>query len=248
MNDRSDRAVPDDDRPAGAAPVEDRPYQPLTAAERESFLDAIARHRRAAWQVNAVCALCVAVLAAVVALLVAPLWWALIGLVVDLANLVVPMPDLLGAVFGLLDRISDGTPQPSAGIAAVLALMVAPGAIAMGVVVFALDRLLRRSPWFDAGALTARPADRTLPAEQRLANVVEEMAIAAGVPPPRVLVRSMDVANAALFGRDDAHATLLVTEVLIRRASTGASSRGWPLTWSDRWSTATPASGSGWRW
>jgi hypothetical protein len=64
-----------------------------TAAERESFFAAIDCHRRAAWQVSAVAGICVVILAFVVATLTAPLFYALIGLVLDLINLIIPMPD-----------------------------------------------------------------------------------------------------------------------------------------------------------
>ena len=193
---------------------------PMTPAERESFLDAVARHRRAAWRVTAACAACVVVLAAVVSLLMAPLWWVLIGLAFDLANLVVPMPDPLGAVFAAIEPLVDGppgVPVAPVALAQVLVGAMAPGLVLMALVLLALRRMLRASPWFGAGELKARSLDPSVPVERRLANVFEEIAIAAGVPAPRVWVSRREVANAALFARDASHATVVVTEPLLAR-------------------------------
>ncbi|MFN9775995.1 MAG: M48 family metalloprotease, partial [Burkholderiales bacterium] len=216
----------DPSRPGAEATVE-RELPPLSAAERESFLDAIARHRRASWRVSAACAACVAVLALVVALLMAPLWWVAIGLSFDLANLVVPAPDVLGTLFGAIDDVVEGRTASPARLASLLAIAAAPGLLAMALVTVAIARMLRGSPLFGAGALRARALDRAVPAERRLGTVVEEMAIAAGLPAPRVLVAAGDAPGAALFGRGDAHATIFVTEGLLarldRRALQGAA-------------------------
>ena len=66
------------------------------AIDRETFFAAIERHRRAAWRVTAACGLAIAVLALVVAILMAPLFFCAIGLAFDAANLVAPAPDVVG--------------------------------------------------------------------------------------------------------------------------------------------------------
>jgi heat shock protein HtpX len=53
------------------------------------------------------------------------------------------------------------------------------------------------------------------PEQQRLDNVVEEMAIAAGIPKPRVWVIPDQDPNAFATGRDPAHASIAVTEGLL---------------------------------
>jgi Zn-dependent protease with chaperone function len=205
------------ERAGATAPEVEREFAPLSLAERESFLDAIARHRRASWRVTAACAACVLVLAGVVALLMAPLWWVLIGLAFDVANLAVPAPDVLGALFRAIDDATEGRAASPARLASLLALAAAPGLVAMALVTVAIARMLRGSPLFGAGPLEARALGRDSPVERRLGNVVEEMAIAAGLPAPRVLVAAGDAPGAALFGRDDAHATIVVTEGLLAR-------------------------------
>ena len=76
----------------------------------------------------------------------------------------------------------------------------------------ALRRVWHQSPLFDmSGDVGGRPPDAARFEEQRLTNVVGEMAIAAGIPVPRVVILPGGV-NAAACGRDRDHATLLVGE------------------------------------
>jgi Zn-dependent protease with chaperone function len=51
--------------------------------------------------------------------------------------------------------------------------------------------------------------------EQRFANVVAEMAIAANLPEPRVLIMERGGLNAAVFGRDENHATIVISNALL---------------------------------
>jgi heat shock protein HtpX len=57
------------------------------------------------------------------------------------------------------------------------------------------------------------------PEERQLVNVVEEMAIASGIPRPRVWIVPDDDPNAFATGRDAATASLAVTEGLLRTLS-----------------------------
>ena len=73
-------------------------------------------------------------------------------------------------------------------------------------------------------AVGARPPSAD-PAEQRLVHLVAEVAIAAGVPAPRVLVVDDRVANAAVVGHSAADATIVVPRGLLDelgRDATGA--------------------------
>src|SRR5262249_55719449 len=72
--------------------------QALDSAERESFFRAIERHRRAAWRVRAVSLFANSTVAFIVAMLMAPLFYAMICLTFDLVNLVVPAPNLVTAI------------------------------------------------------------------------------------------------------------------------------------------------------
>ncbi|MGE5243740.1 MAG: M48 family metalloprotease [Betaproteobacteria bacterium] len=184
-----------------------------TAADRETFLAAIARHRRASWRVTAACAAAVIVLAVVVAILMAPLLYCLIGLGFDVINLVIPAPDVMGWLGRLVDPLFSSKSVSAAMFIRVGVISALPGLALMGAMTYALRHVWRTSPLFDAGGLPGRPLDRGVLAEERLANIVEEMAIAAGIPVPRVVVVPGG-ANAAACGRDEAHVTLLVGEAL----------------------------------
>jgi Zn-dependent protease with chaperone function len=186
----------------------------LSAAERETFFAAIARHRRASWRVTAACAVAVAALAATVAILMAPLLYCLLALALDLVNFVTPTPDLMVWMGRMLDPLFSSPRMPVALAVRDGALAAVPGVILMALATLGLRRIWRRSPLFDAGDVPGRPPDRSHLAEQRLANVVEEMAIAAGIPPPRVIIVPGG-ANAAACGRDERHVTILAGETLV---------------------------------
>lgn len=189
-----------------------------TAEQRESFFAAIARHRRAAWQVSAVAAVGIAILAFVVATLTSPLFYALIGLLLDVINLIVPMPDLLGGVMETLGYISDHIETQSASSWLYLALVAAlPGLVAVAVVLLTLRRIVREAETSGAQELSLRSPNPSVLAEQRLANVVAEMAIAANVKVPKVAVIDTPGINAAVYGPDDESVTVLVSSGLLEK-------------------------------
>jgi Zn-dependent protease with chaperone function len=196
----------------GAAP--DAARLAWTPGEREDFFAAIERHRNATWRVSLACGFSATVLALVVAALLAPLLFCVAGIAVDLLNLLLPMPDVLGELGRAVDRLT----EPKAALAAqvrMLALATLPGALLMATTVFALRRALCAAPRFTAGDAIGRAPDVRVPAEQRIVNVAEEMAIAASIPAPRVRIVPGGV-NAAAVGIDERHATLLIGEDLLK--------------------------------
>ncbi len=201
---------------ATARPIqaEERGWVPWTAAERESFFDAIARHRRASWRITCACVFAIGVLALVMAVMLSPLLVSLIALVVDVINIVVPMPNVFGRLNDALTPLFDERTFSFARLLATAGIAAIPGLLLMGVLVLGLNRALKRSPLFDAGELTGRAPTRSVLAEQRLINVIEEMALAASIPPPQVRIVSGGI-NAAVFGRDESHTTILVGEGLL---------------------------------
>lgn len=187
-----------------------------TDREREDFFRAIARHRRAAWRITALCMLTTGVLSLVMALLMAPLLFALLGLALDLINLLIPTPDLLATLGALLEPLLDPDSTavvPTARTAGTLALAVLPGLLLMGLVLHSLRRALGRSPLLDTSIDLGRAPDRANLAEQRLDNSLQEMALAAAIPAPRVQIVAGG-ANAVVLGLDEAHAGILVGEGL----------------------------------
>jgi len=85
-----------------------------------------------------------------------------------------------------------------------------------------LASIMSIGSWFAGDALVmatsgAREVDRAKPAEryQQLLNVVEEMRLAGGLPPPRVWVIEDSAPNAFATGRDPRHASVAVTTGLL---------------------------------
>jgi len=60
-------------------------------------------------------------------------------------------------------------------------------------------------------SLLARPLDKGDPEQRELANIVLEMSLAAGLPPPAVFVVPDPAPNALATGRDPRHATIALT-------------------------------------
>lgn len=184
----------------------------LTSQQREDFFAAQARHRRAAQRWGYAASVIVALLVLVIALLLAPLAIVAIGLLLDLVNLVVPMPNLFGA-FVINDAPLDEAARAiaPARMAALLALVSVPG---WGLLALAWWRLRQiatthqRTTLRQAlGLREPRADDRE---ETQLRNVLEEMAIAAGRPPPTLYLLDQEHCNLGLIG-DGGDAIVFVT-------------------------------------
>jgi Zn-dependent protease with chaperone function len=147
-----------------------------------------------------------------------PLLLAALFLIGDLVNLLVPLSDWLSAL-----PIGDGqagTGGMSDATAAVVMAMVlvGPGALAVCLTWLGTRALFRRAgPEALVRALGGRSPRAGDLEEHQLGNVVEEMAIAAGVKPPRVMLLDGPVVNAAAIGssHDDAVLSLFRTIALL---------------------------------
>src|SRR5689334_16056328 len=112
-----------------------------TTLDRESFFAAIERHRRAAWRVSALSVLANAALAFVVAMLMSPLFYALIALLLDVINLAIPAPNLVEVFGPALDMAVDHPERVSAGQWFTWAVIAAlPGLAWMTVLLAMLSR------------------------------------------------------------------------------------------------------------
>ena len=187
-----------------------------TPAERESFFAAIARHRRAAWRVTLASRAGNLVVTLIVAILMAPLFYAALAFALDLVNLVIPTPNIIPGIMNAYMKVVDAPGKISMAAWIGMAVLTAlPGLIWMAFILNALRRVLRTCMTLDAGELSARPPEATVLAEQRFANVVSEMAIAANLPAPRVLIAGSDVIDAVAFGVDAQHATIVISQGLL---------------------------------
>jgi Zn-dependent protease with chaperone function len=182
--------------------------------ERTPFFEFQARNRRATWRLTAAYALVVGACGFVSAIgFVANIFLVLFAMVF--------IPAVLCLGIGALFLLSPGT----AGLASVIwDVGLAPLGLVgnlpkllpgdgeaiwvIGLVVPLLCWLSVRSVWLAAGvghtllAIGARPPAAGDLEERQLVNVVQEMAIAAGIPEPEVRLLDAQVANAAAVGTD----------------------------------------------
>jgi len=195
---------------------------PWTPAERETFFDAIARHRRAAWRVRAVSMLASGIVALVVALLLSPLFYVALSLILDLANLFVPTINLAGIVFARISPMLDSPDAVTGAQWLELGLFAAlPGLLFMFATVIVTRRAVILSGMLDGVQFTLFAPSSLELEEQRFRNVVGEMAIAAGLAEPRVLIADWPSKNGAVFGADDGSAVVVVSRQLIAALDRG---------------------------
>jgi Zn-dependent protease with chaperone function len=199
----------------------------FSPSAREDFLAAIARHRRSAWRVTAVCAVAYSILGFILAVLLSPLLYGLLGLALDIINRIIPTPDLLKFAGGQLDAVVNAKgPVSIAHIARLTCLAALPGIFLVALAALALRRALLTSPLYHYDEAPGRVADPTRLVEVQLKNTVEEMAIAAMIPAPRVFFIDGAV-NGGAFGVDIAHSTILfgagAGEILTRAQMQGVA-------------------------
>ncbi len=195
----------------------------VSPADRTTFVEFQARNRRATWKLTAACALVVGAGGLLAAF----------GFIVNVALVlfaVTFVPALVFFLLGFLALLTPGTGVLSDALFWVGGALL--GSIAGTVLPWLGDHpvllwgaalllpigawLAVRSVWLAAGvgetllemgARAAAPGDLE---ERQLVNVVEEMAIAAGIPAPRVRLLDGAVANAAAAGWDPAESYVVV--------------------------------------
>jgi Zn-dependent protease with chaperone function len=185
-------------------------------ADREQFFAAQARNRRAAGRLMTLAALGVLLMGVPMSAVISPLLYAAVIILNDLLSLVVPAADLLHILAHFdPEPGASALPDTIVGLLLVAALVI-PGSLVMLLAwlgaraVFmrhGTDGLLR-----SLGARDPRPDD---PEERQLQNLVEEMAIAAGVRPPRVVILDGPAANAGAVGSGPDDATLIISRRLL---------------------------------
>lgn len=154
-------------------------------------------------------------IALIVASLMAPLLYGAVGLVFDVINLLIPTPDLIGFMFEQLDQAIESLPDGQ-NIDGPLAfdwvdwiefglLAALPGALLMFGILVALYRATGSAQSLEHG----RAPQMNRLQEQRFANVISEMAVAALLPEPRIVVTEGASGN-AMFLEDSAGRTTVV--------------------------------------
>lgn len=189
--------------------------------DRESFFEAQRRHRRTTWRLSAVCVAAVAVMGIPLSLILTPVLYTLVLVLAHLADLVAPVPEsfwqALAAGASLMIRVIGGflgeeAPASVTQTFVGLSVMLLPGAVAMVLIWLGLHSLFLRAGvggvLLALGAREPRDGDQE---ERQLVNVVEEMAVAAGLRPPRVMLLDSEAANAAAIGKTSEDATVVVS-------------------------------------
>ena len=190
----------------------------------ESFFAAQQRNRRATWRLSALCVLATLVMGIPLALLLTPLLYALALILADIVQLFFPLPPALwqeageAARFGVvaLNWLLNHQPADLQALAFGSAVLLLPGAVLSIVMWLGMNALLRH---FGVGGalvvLKAREPNRADLKELQLVDVAEEMAIAAGLPAPRVMLIDAPGANAAAIGTSPADARIVLSRRLL---------------------------------
>ncbi len=110
----------------------------------------------------------------------------------------------------------------AAGIVVALPVLALLGPVAAALVSVVVAAGVAALLWLSAGAVVLRavggsPPSLTEVGPARLANLVESVAVAVGVPEPALLVVDDPAPNALVTGRDPLRATLVVTSGLLER-------------------------------
>jgi Zn-dependent protease with chaperone function len=201
--------------------VPSRNFGPLNP---ETFFKAQKRNRRATWRMSALCAFAAFIMGIPLTLVLTPLLYAITMVVLETINHFSPQPELLNyldqlARLGL--RVADyvinqkGTLDPGE-LATGLALVLLPGmSVAFGLW-FTMLALFRRGGVGGAlASMNAREPNQSDLKELQLADVAQEMAIAAGLPAPRIMLVDSFGANAAAVGTSAHDARIVISRRLL---------------------------------
>jgi Zn-dependent protease with chaperone function len=188
------------------------------------FLEEQRRHRRTSAISAALVVVVLAVSGIPLSVLISPLLVAAAAVLVRVADLVVDVP---AALDGWLDRAFHLLPTMWSAVRRsdvdmpwdlVAGLFVLPGLIAM-VLLWAIVRFTFRRTGVGGvlHRMETRPPGSGDLAEQRLANLIQEVAVAAAVPPPRVLLIDAEAATGGAAGLTMDDATVVVTRGFVDR-------------------------------
>ena len=209
----------------GPAPDAASSARPFVPRDPETFYKAQKRNRRATWRMSFLCLIATLLMGIPLTLVLTPLFYAGTMAVAEIVNYFSPLPpefwQNVNALGQLAVKVGDyvinqkGTLDPQS-LAFGLALILLPGIVIAFVLWIGVLTLFRRG---GVGgtlmSLNAREPNRNDLKELQLVNVIEEMAIAAGLLPPKVMLLDSPGANAAAVGTSPADARLVVSRRLL---------------------------------
>src|SRR5215467_9092560 len=201
-----------------------RPARNFGPANPETFFKAQKRNRRSTWRMSALCTFAAFIMGLPLTLVLTPLLYAIGMIVLETVNHFSPQPELLQqandlARLGL--RVADfvinqkGTLDPGE-LATGLSFALLPGIVFAFGLWFAMLALFRHGGVGGTlASMNAREPSQSDLKELQLADVAQEMAIAAGLPAPKVMLVDSPGANAAAIGTCAADARIVISRRLL---------------------------------
>lgn len=199
---------------------------------RTTFYQEQARNRRRTFRFAVLSVVAVLLAGIPVSVVVTPIIFFCVLLAAHLVNLVQPIPpvfwdflNLMGrtvpVVFAQIERVADTKSLAAVDwplMGRVTIAVVVPGMVAMFFAWLWVKALLGRAGTggvlLTLGARAPKADDLE---EHQLVNLVEEMSIAAGIQPPKVMLLDHSAANAATVGASESDATIVVTRGLLAK-------------------------------
>jgi Zn-dependent protease with chaperone function len=206
--------------PAGAA-------SRYTPRDPETFFQAQRKARRATWRMSGLAVVAALLMGLPLTLILTPLFYAFALIVADLVELVSPLPQqfwqtattaasFVVVAFNAIANQKPIEPVDPQVLAAGVAIILAPG------IVIALLMWMGVHAFFRHGGvggallrLQAREPNRSDLKELQLADVAQEMAIAAGIPAPKLMLTDAGGANAAVVGTSAYDARIVISRAML---------------------------------
>ena len=200
--------------------------RPVGPANPETFYKAQKRNRRATWRMSFLCFVAALLMGIPLTLVLTPLFYAVTLIGAEIWNYFSPLPPEFWQNANALGRMASQVgdyyinhkgpaPDPQT-IALAAGLLLLPGIVIAFVLWICVLVLFRRG---GVGgtllSLNAREPNRNDLKELQLVDVVEEMSIAAGLIPPKVMLVDAEGANAAAVGTSAADARLVISRRLL---------------------------------
>jgi Zn-dependent protease with chaperone function len=191
----------------------------------ETFFAAQKRNRRATWRMSALCTFAAFIMGIPLTLVLTPLLYAGTLILAEIVNHFLPLPadfwrqanDLAKLGLRVADYVINqkGTLDPGE-LATGLILVLLPGmAVAFGLW-FAMLALFRHGGVGGTlASMNAREPNQADLKELQLADVAQEMAIAAGLPAPKIMLVDSIGANAAAVGTSAHDARIVISRRLL---------------------------------
>jgi Zn-dependent protease with chaperone function len=193
-------------------------------ANPETFFAAQKRNRRATWRMSALCTFAAILMGIPLTLVITPLLYAVGMIGLEILNHFSPQPELLqsaGNLAHLGGRVADyvvnqrGTLQPGELVLG-LSLILLPGMlVTFGLWAGMLALFRHGGVGGTLASINAREPNQADLKELQLADAAQEMAIAAGLPAPKLMLVDSIGANAAAIGSSPADAHIVVSRRLL---------------------------------